>query len=482
MVEDNPGDLLLLAHYLRYSAIALGKTSNATTLQGAISLLLHEKPDIIFLDLFLPDSTDFETFSIINEAAPSVPIIILSGLSDQEVALRAIQSGAQDFLIKGEFDEKILAKTIYYSIERKKIQESLNKSLERHELVANATDDVIWDLDIATNTLVHLSHAITTCFGYRKEDLDDTLEWWRVRIHPEDADVLVEKIRRIIKARGAHCTHEFRFKAGDGSYRLVYARALILYKKGDDIPPYRMVTVLQDITEIKALQKKMIRQKTINQQKITEAIIQSQEKQREELGRELHDNINQILATSKMFIDIALKNHKMIPDLLPKSFNYLNMAIEEIRKLSSSLVPPALDDIGMVEAIRQLMDASAHAQKVKYDLAAEGLKDVELPGQVQLMIYRIIQEQLTNITKYAGATEVSISLWAEKSMLRINISDNGAGFDLTKKSKGIGLRNIKNRAEVHGGKMKIITAPGKGCSLNISIPLKMEEKLVKQRI
>ncbi len=599
VIEDNPGDLLLITQYLKLSKVRLSNILEAATLKDAVALLQKEKPDLIFLDLFLPDSTAGVTFEVINKAAPKAPIVILSGLFDSDVALKAIQSGAQDYLIKGEFDEKMLAKTIFYSIERKKIQESLNNSLERHNLISLAANDVIWEWDLVNRKILYLSHAIETNFGYPAGEPDDSMRWWHEKIHKDDIKGLIRKFKSAIENKDAKCSHEFRFLARSGDYLLVLGRALIIYNEhnnaerligvlqdittlkkveekllwsiekyeaiskatsdvifewdivadhvvyredaieklfgyrdeevsqsswwysklhpsdktnidkqltkvleqkstqfsieyrmrcadgsykyiysrafiyyGVDGNPYRIIGALQDITELKVLQEKVLKEKIVMQQKITEATIQSQENEKEEIGKELHDNINQILATTKMFIDLSLKSPEKAAVLLPKSFGYLELAIEEIRKLSRSLVPPAMDDMGLDEAIREMIELASISSEVKYNFVNQDLSGANISSKIQLMVYRIVQEQLNNISKYAKATEVHIRLMVKKKILQVSINDNGIGFNMAKKSNGIGLRNIKSRAEVHGGTVRIMSSPGNGCTLQIFIPLK----------
>ena len=118
--------------------------------------------------------------------------------------------------------------------------------------------------------------------------------------------------------------------------------------------PYRMIGAMMDITERKKLEAELAEQKLNKQREITEATIQAQEKERSELGKELHDNINQILSTTKLYIDMALTETDIREELLQKTYRNISSAIEEIRMLSKSLVPPSLGDIGLKEAITEL--------------------------------------------------------------------------------------------------------------------------------
>src|SRR6185295_18927541 len=168
----------------------------------------------------------------------------------------------------------------------------------------------------------------------------------------------------------------------------------------------------------------------IMQQKlITEAAIQVQEKEREEIGKELHDNINQILASTKLYLELALGG------ALSKSYQNVTFIIEEIRRLSKKLVPPALDAT-LAEAIRDLIDEIQAITPVKISLMTD-LDENLLNDNIKLMIYRIVQEQMNNILKYAAASQVEIKVSADPEKLDLVITDNGVGFDAYKKSKGI---------------------------------------------
>jgi len=136
IVEDNPFDSTLLIEYLDLAGVKVDNIICPDRMKKVIDLMVQgNEPDLIFLDLNLPDSNGLETFLSINGAFPYVPIVVLSGQSDTATALQAIQAGAQDYILKGEFDEKSLLKTVQYSIERKRNQIKLQESNKRYEMV-----------------------------------------------------------------------------------------------------------------------------------------------------------------------------------------------------------------------------------------------------------------------------------------------------------------------------------------------------------
>ena len=131
IIEDNAGDQVLLEENLRSTQLLISEITIVPTLAGAFKLLRQQSFSLIFLDLFLPDSSGLESFTELIKLYSKIPVVISSGLSDTQVALNAISLGAQDFLIKSDYDYKLLEKTVRYSIERKRNFEIIEENIER---------------------------------------------------------------------------------------------------------------------------------------------------------------------------------------------------------------------------------------------------------------------------------------------------------------------------------------------------------------
>jgi two-component system sensor histidine kinase UhpB len=353
--------------------------------------------------------------------------------------------------------------------ERKKFEESLRRSIERFNIVSKATNDAIWDWDLLDNNIVW-NDAVTLLFGYSHEEIDRDSKWWENHIHPLDSKRILKKIHRHIAQGIESWQDEYRFRCKNGAYKLILDRGFILF---DELhKPYRMIGAMMDITERKKLQDELAANNIARQRQVTEATIMAQEKERAEMGRELHDNINQILTTTKMYLDMAITEKDISEELMIKSHENISSAIEEIRILSKSLVPPSLGDIGLKEAIQEMINNLKISQKLEIRLRTTGLGKTAVPKTMQLMVFRIVQEQMNNVLKHAKATEVEIKIVVTKELLTLTVADDGVGFEPKKRMKGIGLMNITSRAEVHDGSMEIISSPGNGCTLKISIPIK----------
>ena len=229
-----------------------------------------------------------------------------------------------------------------------------------------------------------------------------------------------------------------------------------------------------DITEKIKLEEKISLLKVTRQQKITQATINGQEMEREEIGRELHDNINQQLAAAKLYLESARSNEPLRIDFIDRAEKMLAKVINEIRSLSNSLVPPTLKDIGFKDSLKELFETYMVTQPFKIKLSFEEELN-NLDHEIQISLFRIIQEQLNNILKHAHAQNVMISL-SVTDQISLSIKDDGKGFDTTIKRKGLGITNIRNRVALYNGTVRIFSKPEQGCTLLISIPNEKNNK------
>lgn len=198
------------------------------------------------------------------------------------------------------------------------------------------------------------------------------------------------------------------------------------------------------------------------------------EKLRQEISAELHDNVNQILVTAQVTLGMA-KNSVTEEgrEWIQRSNEYINMAVEEIRRLSHDIAPQVFDTDTFCLAVRDLVNG-INADK-RFQLRFhfdQQLSTVKPDNELLLNLYRIIQEQLKNILSYSEASKVSLSLnVSNNSRLRLRISDNGRGFDMNSVRSGMGMMNMRRRAEFFDGKFELVAAPGKGCTIVAELPL-----------
>jgi len=356
--------------------------------------------------------------------------------------------------------------------EETKLQEQLTHSIERYSFVNEATSDAIYDWEIATNIL-YRGKGFAVLFGYH--DPYVPLEFRFSRIHPDDVaevkKVYLDSVKNEIQRRWKI---KYRFKDVKGVYKNVVDKAFIIRESGKVV---RVIGAIQDITEYNQLQEKLVLQEESKKRAIVRSIIETQEKERRQLSVELHDNVNQILSSCKLMLEVAKENKEKAPLLTEKSYQSIQLAIAEIRKISHNLNPSSVEDFGLKEAIIEMIDKINLSGKLKinFRFSISG-KRAQLKSEDKIAVYRIIQEQLNNIIRHSDAKKVLVHLSIKWNEIYLAIEDDGKGFDIQKTKKGIGLKNINHRVEYYNGKISIETAKNKGCKMNIFLDLAANTK------
>lgn len=369
------------------------------------------------------------------------------------------------FLIESVNGKKLLGGHAVNVAEKYTVEKQLRQTNERLLLLSRATTNAIWEWDMQTGHIFR-NDALMDMIGYHPEETSG-LTWWFRRIHPGDRDRLIDKVKDSTDKGQLSWEDEYRFKCADGTYKHMIDKGFIVYENG---LPVRMIGSLHDVTDLKKLESALVGEKLEHQKNISETVIRVQEKERTRIGHELHDNVNQIISTAKLFVDMltpATEDEKMIKE---KSTGYLLLAIEEIRKLSRELVTPQLKSKTLVESIQHLIDDITVSTTLQIRFTYD--HDIELLSTGQkVTLFRIVQEQMKNILKYSKAEHTDILLLCKDGQVQLTLRDNGIGFDLAQPVKGIGLSSIQERARFYNGELKIESSEGKGCTLNISFPL-----------
>jgi len=225
-----------------------------------------------------------------------------------------------------------------------------------------------------------------------------------------------------------------------------------------------------DISELRRLEQERMAIKVEEQKKVAHAMFVGQENERKVIAQELHDNVNQILAGTNLFLSLAIKQPQKRIEHINYSMENIKVAIEENRRLSHLLVPPDFDASKLTAQLIDLTDSMLKIAGIEVALDATHFKEELLNDEQKLAIYRIAQEQCSNIIKYAHAKKVRISLTSSNTLSKMVIADDGKGMEPGKKVVGIGLKNIRGRLSIFNGKAHISSAAGKGFMLEVQIP------------
>lgn len=377
-----------------------------------------------------------------------------------------IKYDADDGFLKNELSPFLIRKIVEYNLKH-----SLQyiKLAERVELLSKVTSNIIWDWQLIEKSSVWLGSGIITSLGYDKPIIKVDSEFWENGLHPEDKERVTTRLNNLfIKNLETSWSDNYRFKTANGSYRHFYDKGHIIFENGK---PIRMVGIMEDITLRMELQEKLDMEKMLKQKQITEAVVSAQEKERTDIGRELHDNVNQLLSASKLFIDAAMKDSNQSATFLGQATQYITSAIEEIRALSKVLHTPLIKELGLRESVCNLANDIMIVNDLVIDVDLSGFSEEELSENFKTTLYRIIQEQMTNIIKHAKAANAHIKLVANETSIMLEIMDNGIGFDTGKKRYGVGLSHIQSRARMYDGLMTLRSAPDMGTHLQIYFPI-----------
>jgi two-component system NarL family sensor kinase len=204
-------------------------------------------------------------------------------------------------------------------------------------------------------------------------------------------------------------------------------------------------------------------------------LVAIQESNRKRISQELHDGISQLLVSSRYSLEAALGHAKpttKIAKATNSAMNTMDAAIAEVRRISLFLRPTVLDDVGLAAAVRALGKDFERDLGIKITVDTMPIRDL-LPDDAKTAMYRIVQEALTNITKYANANNVTIKLEATRRRILLEITDDGVGFDTKGKTKnlGLGLRNMHERIDSFGGQISIKSKPNTGTQIKVALPI-----------
>lgn len=462
-LEDLKSDSDLVDRELKKAGIRFTKTL-VETRQDYIDALENFQPDLILSDHSLPAFNSGEALAILKNSTFNIPFILVTATVSEEYAVNIIKEGAADYILKDRLQR--LPNAVLSAIERVQLErdrtladKELRRSEKKYKLLFEANPLPMFIVQQPGGSIVDVNNAALQHYGYSRQEL----------LNIPFSDLAADDNGNLQHAENQRYTVH-RKKDNTRIYVDIIQHAIDF-----DEQPALMILV-NDISEKIRAEKELQRHRSLQQKLLAKTSIQAQEKEREEIGKELHDNINQILAATKLYIETCLEEEDRpeLTDMLNKSNSNLEKAIQEIRMLSHRLVAPSLRTISLSKAIQELIANLQRVTALRMDFQDSNLQEEDIDTEIKLMCYRIVQEQLNNILKHANARNSLIKLSNLGDHIRLVIQDDGKGFDMKKTSPGIGLRNIANRAELYNGNIALHSSPGKGCTLEVNIPVSTE--------
>jgi len=354
--------------------------------------------------------------------------------------------------------------------EKRGIEEQLKEKQANLTSIIENTDDLIWYIDKdhifkAFNTVIY--EKIKSAFGIKIQYGKNAME-----ILPEEYKIQWRQI------------HEYVMKGK----KLVIEREVDLHNNKqmwlefscnpvvNDNEVTGACYIARDITERKENEKLLINTQ-LQQEKIRSlAIIQGQEDERRRVAMELHDGVGQILTALQMqvnYLKMQENLHSPEQELVPMA-QLVDSAKQEVRRISYNLMPSVLNDFGIADAVQNLCTVMSQNTNIEIDADID-LNDIRFPSQIEIGIFRIAQEVINNAIKYSEADTIKVQLYDEETQIRLEIADNGKGFNVNEIARGNGLANLSQRANLLNGTLTIDSQEGKGCKVTAVIPYTLDE-------
>lgn len=471
LVDDDHGILDVFSYILRLEGYEVWE---ASTGQQALQIARERHPDLILLDVILPDLNGMEVCKQIktDPALLDVFVVLVSGqaTSSGQMVL-GLESGADEYIPKPMDMPEFLAR-IRTFIRLRDTTAALRASEQHYRRLVEILPDAVSQIDLK-GRIIEANPQATTMLGYGDEG-ELTQQSIFDLTQPEDHERLRADMATMLET-GMMRNAEYTFLRKNGNrFPVELSAAAVLDGQGKSTG---LVAIGRDITKRKQADEELRR--------FPWRIIEAQEAERLRVARELHDGVNQIIAAAKMRL------HKLVTDgtmplnpaareILKRCDRQLVQALEENRRIAHNLRPSDLDEFGLVEACRNFCKElqSRTELVVKCTLPRRGQR---LPPAAELSLFRIVQEAINNAEKHAHAKTIRLQIAFQDDSLLLRIQDDGRGFDPAmaraekQRGHGIGFTNMRRRAASLGGTCEIESVLAQGTTITVRMPWKKTE-------
>jgi two-component system cell cycle sensor histidine kinase/response regulator CckA len=493
LIDDNPGDARLVKEMLLEARTNGFRLEHASCIHEGLSFLSQERYQVILLDLSLPDGQGLDTIKKVCPAAPQVPIIILTGLDNESTAIRAVQEGAQDYLVKGQMNSTLLVRAIRYAIERKRTEEVLREEEDRFRQLFDDAPVGYHEIDSAER-IVQVNHTELEMLGYGLDEMVGE-PFWKFILEEEMAQKAFKAnlFEKISPCRSC----EWHYRKKDGSLLTVLSQDRFL--RDPEGKTIGLRTTIQDITEWK---------RTLKEKEELEAQFRQSQKM-EAIGRlagGIAHDFNNILTTIKGYTQLSLLELKEV-DPLKGNIEEIQKATDRATNLTRQILAfsrhqimdmKVLDLNSIVEDLDKMLRRVIGEDIELVTRLAENLGRVKMdPGQIDQVIMNLavnardampeggrLTIETVNVEFNEGATNMPLALKPGRYSL-LSVNDTGVGiapdvkehifepFFTTKekgKGTGLGLSTVYAIISQSGGDISVQSEQGQGTTFRIYLP------------
>jgi len=467
IIEDEEAHFSLMKRAIarEFSSASVVHFLDATT---CLERLDQINPTVIITDYLMPGMNGIEFLEVLNQQNIDAPVIMITGQGDENIAVRAIKSGAKDYLVKSGDFFTLLPSVILKVVREKELKQSLHASERRFQDLAESTFNWLWEMDVH-GRYIYSNPVVETLLGYQ---IDEVMgKYFYDFFSNPDKQALKNKIFQIIEKVKPIWLFDTNFIRKDGLEVIMETNGVPFLDDKGNLLGYRCIS--QDISERKRAETHI--------RNLSQQLINAQETERQMISYELHDRVAQDLSVSNMLLkdQPGLQSH--VKEKLLAISNNLQGAISSVRDLSYDLRPPVLADMGIVEALKIYCEEFSNKNGIKIDFHSAGLYSFKLDSNTEIHLYRLVQEGLNNIRKHADAAQVNIMLMGASPNIILSIEDSGKGFDVKARElalgneKRMGLHSMKERVNLLGGEIRIKSRPMQGTKILIKIPFKRQK-------
>ncbi|MET0515775.1 MAG: PAS domain-containing protein [Nitrospiraceae bacterium] len=337
-------------------------------------------------------------------------------------------------------------------------------------LLSESIDEIFWFVEVNPVRLIYISPAVEQIMGWGRDKFYEKPDFWMQCIHEEDRQRVDEAYTSWLNGITPEYKLEFRIILPDGRIRWMADHGALIY---DDEGRINFATgIAKDISAEKQAEE--------NLRRLSGQLISAQEEERKRIARDLHDHVSQTLSLLTVELEQLSRDKETTSsqkDVFVTMQQQLRGLSSDIHALSHELHPSKLKHLGLVSALR------AMCRDVNRGGLAVSFTDHEIPrdvpDDVSLTLYRVMQEGLQNVRKHSGATSVEADLSKISTVLILRLRDKGKGFDPKKadRGEGLGLLSMRERLNAIGGALFIHSAPGEGTLVEARVPLSTERRL-----
>ncbi len=477
MLEDVDSDAELVKFELRKAGVDF-TIRRVDTRKDFLKELEARLPDVILGDYNLPTFNGLAALKLSRKICPDVPFIFVSGAIGEEVAVDTLKEGATDYVLKqrltrlGAAVERALEDAAKHR-QLRQAEEMLKESEERFRTLFQTAGNVI-AVVTPEGRISEFNLEAERITGWQRQEVLGK-SFLRLFVPPAFAEAVKADFQKVLAGRETR-GFEMPLKLRDGKERpFLWNVNRLLGKDGQIIGE---IAIGQDITERKQAEESL-RESEQKLRLLTTQILNAQEDERKRISRELHDELGQSLTVLKLGlrgVNRYLSEPPEIKEELENIALYLDETIEKVRRLSRALSPAILEDLGLVPALKYLMDEFSPHYTINHHFAIEDL-DHLFPKEAQIIIFRIFQESLTNIAKHAQASKVHLAIRQADGEVLFEVEDDGQGFEVgtilsrSTLNKGLGVAALYERAKMLGGSLQIQSRKGGGTRITCSVPV-----------